>query len=212
MHDKRTLWGVGAVLGLLLAYGWWANSDEQRPTRPATSVAAAHSPAPTAPVTAAGVATVTIHDSTPRRVIDGDTFELADGTKVRILGVDSCEMSTPAGPDAKDSLEVYTSGTQLELVAEPGVDRDRYGRLLRYVKANGTDVGEYMIQWGHTGVYAGRNDASPAYVAELRARDNDGRDCSKAPVVVTEDNYVPVPDGDGDGDGKSRFCRRHWYC
>ena len=39
------------------------------------------------------------------KVIDGDTFQLADGTKVRVLGIDSCEMTTQGGKDAKQFAE-----------------------------------------------------------------------------------------------------------
>ena len=35
------------------------------------------------------------------RVLDGDTFEVAGGARVRVLGIDSCEMSTPAGKRAR---------------------------------------------------------------------------------------------------------------
>ena len=69
------------------------------------------------------------------------------------------------------------SGGRVALGVEPGVDRDRYGRLLRYVEVPGRgDLGEFLVRFPHTGVYQGRNDASPAYRQRLAALD-DGRTC-----------------------------------
>jgi endonuclease YncB( thermonuclease family) len=150
------------------------------------------------------------------RVIDGDTFELADGRVVRVLGIDSCEMETPGGGQAKLAAQDVLLNTHVVLTAEPGVDTDRYGRLLRYVTTAGNgDLGEHLVRFDHTGVYQGRNDASEAYLARLYARDLEyaarppsGRECG---ATITEDDgtaYVPVPDNDREG----RFCGRRWWC
>ena len=111
------------------------------------------------------------------RVVDGDTLRLGDGQRVRLLGVDACEASSPQGAAATAAAEGFLDGSAVELGVEPGVDRDRHGRLLRYVSVPGRgDLGEFLVAFPHTGVYQGRNDASPAYRARLEARD-DGRDC-----------------------------------
>lgn len=111
------------------------------------------------------------------RVVDGDTLRLGDGQRVRLLGVDACETSTPQGPVATAATEAFLDGGLVELGVEPGVDRDRFGRLLRYVSVPGRgDLGTFLVGFPHTGVYRGHNDASPAYRARLEARD-DGRDC-----------------------------------
>ena len=111
------------------------------------------------------------------RVVDGDTLLLGDGQRVRLLGVDACESYTPQGAAATAATEGFLGGSGVELGVEPGVDRDRHGRLLRYVSVPGRgDLGEFLVAFPHTGVYQGRNDASPAYRARLEARD-DGRDC-----------------------------------
>lgn len=149
------------------------------------------------------------------RVTDGDTFVAEVGgreERIRVLGIDSCEMSTPAGPVAKEAAQgLFTSASGfVTLRREPSApDRDRYGRLLRYVALPGGDFGQTMVSFDHTGVYAGRNDASKAYLASLRELDWAGRSCAGAPPEHTQ--YVPVGGGDDD-DRKSRFCRRHWYC
>lgn len=112
------------------------------------------------------------------RVIDGDTLLLTGGERVRVLGIDSCEASTPQGPTATAGARDFVGDRWVVLGVEPGVERDRFGRLLRYVSVPGRgDLGEFMVGFPHTGVYQGRGDASPAYRAKLAARD-DGRVCA----------------------------------
>lgn len=218
--SSRMVWTTLAVLmvAFLIAATWTKVKVATAPTSSPTPSAAVRPvvgmPAPVLPnpkLTSALKVT---------RVIDGDTFEVSDGSKVRVLGIDACEMSTPAGRDAQDSAELWLTDKMVDLTMEPGVDRDRYGRLLRYVDiqvGGGTywqDFGAMMVAHKHTGVYEGKNDASAQYVAELRAADMNGRDCSgpggfaRAPEDTA---YVPTP-SDGDDDEESRFCRRRWWC
>jgi endonuclease YncB( thermonuclease family) len=160
------------------------------------------------------------------RVIDGDTFELVNGKRVRVLGIDSCEATgahkSPGGAEATAKARELLVGT-VTLSSQPGApDVDRYGRLLRYVQVDGEDFGVAMVGYDHTGVYQGDNDASDAYVEQLYAHDRDhtalpppsGRECGSYPPPVADDDddaYVPVPDRDDD-DGESRFCSRRWWC
>lgn len=149
---------------------------------------------------------------TVQRVVDGDTFVTSAGEKVRVLGIDSCEMGTEGGAAAKKYAEDMILGHSIELKSQPGVDKDRYGRSLRYVLFDdGRDYGKLSVIFPHTGVYAGHNDASSDYVNTLRALD-DGRNCGGA--VVAADNSVPpvIVVSNDDENHKSRFCRRHWYC
>jgi endonuclease YncB( thermonuclease family) len=168
-----------------------------------------------APVPAGDTVTVT-------KVIDGDTF-VAGGTKVRVLGIDSCEAGTGGGTRATDTARTMLDGQQVTLRREPGVDKDKYGRELRYVDLpGGTDFGDYMVGFDHTGVYQGRNDASPEYAAKLRADDTDGRTCS-APVTTTTPSSGsddggsidwPSPGDQGLPDGAltGGYCARKWWC
>lgn len=134
------------------------------------------------------------------RVIDGDTFELADGRLVRLLGIDSCEMDTYGGKEAKKAAEGQLTRpgyASITMTAEPtGDDKDRDGRLLRYVSVNGADFGEFMVRYDHTGVYQGEHDASLEYVDRLYTQDTQfsskppsGRECA--------DPNPPVPSGGG---------------
>jgi endonuclease YncB( thermonuclease family) len=97
------------------------------------------------------------------RVVDGDTLEISGGRTIRVLGIDSCELNTPDGQQAKgDAESLLASRRPITMTAEPGVDTDQYGRLLRYVQLGlGSDFGEEMVKDDHTGVYQGENDAYP---------------------------------------------------
>lgn len=112
------------------------------------------------------------------RVVDGDTFVIDGGQRVRVLGIDSCESGTTAGQSATGAASLVLYGTTVTLAREPGVDLDRYGRQLRYVTmGDGRDFGRYMVGFSHTAVYEGRNDGAPSYLAGLRAADPNGRTC-----------------------------------
>jgi endonuclease YncB( thermonuclease family) len=154
------------------------------------------------------------------RVIDGDTFEVSTGKKVRVLGIDSCEMGTQGGDNAKQAAQALLSGETVTLTQEPGVDLDKYGRQLRYVTLAGGDFGELMVAQAHTGVYAGHSDGSAAYMGALRARDSNGRDCggvATESAPATQDTHVYVRGGDDDhhsrvGHKVWRKVCHHWWC
>ena len=75
------------------------------------------------------------------RVIDGDTVEVSlngESQTVRYIGIDTPETKHPSkpiecfGPEASQFNEELVSGKQV-LLEEDVTDKDRYGRLLRYV-------------------------------------------------------------------------------
>lgn len=159
---------------------------------------------------------------TVTRVVDGDTFEVSDGRKIRVLGIDSCEMSTDMGDMAKLSAEsvlLRTNNATITLTSEPGVDTDRYDRHLRYVdirsSVSNRDLGLYMVENSHTAVYDGDNDASTDYVRQLRAEDPEGRTCD-LPDTSSSDVDIDVDDDDDrnlpDGALTGGYCARKWWC
>ncbi|GAA4887189.1 thermonuclease family protein [Actinomycetospora straminea] len=186
----------GALVLIAVIGGCHSAMDDATPTGSSSRYSSAPaSPSTAAPLPARASAPSSATEaamsaSRVARVIDGDSFVLDDGHEVRVLGIDSCEMSSDRGDDAKSAAEAYLTGTTITLMAEPGVDRDSYGRLLRYVRiGDGSDLGESMVVSSHTAVYAGDNDASPQRLADLRALDAGGRDCD-------EPEYTPAPDPD----------------
>ncbi len=70
-----------------------------------------------------------------KRVVDGDTFELENGDKVRLIGVDTPESTKeiePFGKEASAYAKEQLTGQTVYLFRDAG-NKDTYGRLLRYV-------------------------------------------------------------------------------
>lgn len=84
------------------------------------------------------------------RVIDGDTIELINGEKVRYIGIDSPERDNGGDCyylEAKRNNENLVLGKMVRLVKDVS-ERDRYGRLLRYVYMDSIFVNEFMVKEG----------------------------------------------------------------
>lgn len=89
------------------------------------------------------------------RVIDGDTIELANGEKVRYLLVDAPELSEQAcyAQEARSFNASMVSGREVELEYSNHSCRDRYGRLLAYVRVGGQDVNKTLVSEGYACAY-----------------------------------------------------------
>jgi endonuclease YncB( thermonuclease family) len=95
------------------------------------------------------------------RVNDSDTLTLADGGKVRLLQIDAPELTTDCyGRAALRTLdELAPAGTRVRLVPDPALDdRDRYGRLLRYVFVGDLDVNLELVRRGAASPYFFRDE------------------------------------------------------
>jgi micrococcal nuclease len=103
-------------------------------------------------------------------VVDGDTIELADGRRVRLLQIDAPEPAEAEcySSEASGALrELLPVGTEIQLEADPGLDsEDRFGRALRYVHGGGTNVNLALVSRGAASPYFFRNDRG-VYAAEL---------------------------------------------
>jgi endonuclease YncB( thermonuclease family) len=102
-------------------------------------------------------------------VNDGDTLTVASGAKVRLVQVDAPELEADCyGRPALKALIARTPrGTRVRLVRDPGLDdRDRYGRLLRYVFVGGENVNVALVRAGAASPYFFRNERG-RYAREL---------------------------------------------
>lgn len=95
-----------------------------------------------------------------KHFIDGDTIAVdMNGTteKVRLIGVDTPETHKPNtpvqcyGPEASAYTKTKIGQQAVRLISDPlSTDRDRYGRLLRYVYlTDGTDLNANLIENGY---------------------------------------------------------------
>ena len=87
------------------------------------------------------------------RVIDGDTFEVASGQKVRMIGIDTPEISgdnTPECYGSEAAIEVKSLLENQEVFLQKDVsETDKYGRLLRYVYLDELFINEYLVNTGY---------------------------------------------------------------
>jgi len=85
-------------------------------------------------------------------VIDGDTVELADGRRVRYLGIDTPELGEPYADEATARNKELVEGKTIEL-QRGDRDQDEYGRLLRYVYVDGIFVNAELVAEGYATAY-----------------------------------------------------------
>jgi len=82
------------------------------------------------------------------RAIDGDTIELADGRRIRYLGIDTPEVGEVYGAEASAKNRELVEGKVVEL-QRGNRDLDEFGRLLRYVYVNGVFVNAELVAQGY---------------------------------------------------------------
>lgn len=135
------------------------------------------------------------------RVIDGDTYELSDGERVRLIGIDtpekhaSAKLTRDARRSGRDAAALQQLGTRASRHARQLVQgrrvtleydpanaatghRDRYGRILAYVWASDAAgrrfmVNEQLIADGYAHAYTQYpfDHAARFLAAERRARE-----------------------------------------
>ncbi len=88
------------------------------------------------------------------RVVDGDTFEIENGVKVRLIGIDTPEVVDPRKPvqcfakEASNETKSLIEGSSVSLVKDIS-ETDKYGRLLRYVYKGDLLVNDYLVRNGY---------------------------------------------------------------
>jgi endonuclease YncB( thermonuclease family) len=104
------------------------------------------------------------------RIVDGDTIVVSTGAYIRLLQIDTPELSSNEcySSTARTALErLLPVGSALRLRADPALDRtDGYGRLLRYVFRDGRNVNVAMVRRGAAAPYFYNGDEG-RYSAEL---------------------------------------------
>jgi micrococcal nuclease len=98
-------------------------------------------------VTACGADDNTDDNTIVTKVIDGDTVVVEGGYHVRLLGIDADESGYPCYALAKTRLEDLVLGKQVKLEKDK-TDLDQYGRCLRYIFINNTNVDVQLVREG----------------------------------------------------------------
>lgn len=85
---------------------------------------------------------------TAARVIDGDTIVTSAGDTIRLAGIDTPERGQCGYSEATANLRRTLAGNTLTLTKAGLTDRDKYGRLIRYVDVGEQDAGMGQIMGG----------------------------------------------------------------
>ncbi|MBI4512403.1 MAG: thermonuclease family protein [Deltaproteobacteria bacterium] len=127
------------------------------------------------------------------QVIDGDTIELAGGTRVRYLLADAPESTGGKrdcyGPEAARFNADLVDGREVDLKYDEQCE-DRYGRLLAYVSVAGREVNQLLVERGFAcALYIppnGRDRKDQLELLESQAR-SEGRGMWSACEVISCD-------------------------
>jgi micrococcal nuclease len=90
------------------------------------------------------------------RVVDGDTIALVDGTRVRLVQIDTPEKGDECyGNEASDvTRRLLPPGTHVRIEQDPALDQvDRFGRKLAYVWRGDEDINLRLVEEGAAGVW-----------------------------------------------------------
>lgn len=92
-------------------------------------------------------------------VVDGDTIKIDTGETVRYIGIDTPESVDPRKPvqcfakEASAKNEELVLGKIVELEKDIS-DRDKYGRLLRYIRIGEVLINEVLVREGYAHSYS----------------------------------------------------------
>ena len=119
------------------------------------------------------------------RVIDGDTIRVSGGWRVRYIGIDTPEVGSDLqyyGPEAADFNGKLVGEQNVTLVKDVS-DKDRFGRLLRFVYADGILVNAELVREGYARAVAYPPDTRYAecFVALEREAQDAGRGLWREP-------------------------------
>jgi len=81
----------------------------------------------------------------PAKILDGDTFQLPDGDRVRLLGADAPEAGRCGSAEATAELARLISGKSVRIEEEK---RDTYGRRMALVYVSSALINEQLIAAG----------------------------------------------------------------
>ena len=87
------------------------------------------------------------------KIADGDTLTMiVDGQqeKIRLSDIDTPERKQPYGMRAKQALAEMTFGKTISVFT---TSRDRYGRVIGHVTAEGVDINAELVRLGYAWVY-----------------------------------------------------------
>lgn len=89
---------------------------------------------------------------TVEKVVDGDTIELKDGTRIRLAGINTPEKNEPCYWQARLALETLVGGREIKVRM---LGTDKYGRALGEVFVGSENINRKMLELGLANRYYG---------------------------------------------------------
>jgi endonuclease YncB( thermonuclease family) len=110
------------------------------------------------------------------RIYDGDTITMNNGEKVRLLQIDTPELSSKEcyGNEARvELIKLLKGSTKVQLKSDTKLDQiDSYGRSLRYVFVGKTNINLKMVEIGAAAPYFYRGELGAYSAKILKAAEN----------------------------------------
>ena len=107
------------------------------------------------------------------RIIDGDTVELSNGERVRLIGIDTPEVDEYYYEEATEELRKLIEGARVSMESDTN-NRDAYDRLLRYIYLGDIFVNYEMVHGGHAESYC--FDPDTKYCDEFNEAEADAKE------------------------------------
>jgi micrococcal nuclease len=131
--------------------------------------------------------------------VDGDTVELADGRRVRYLGINTPERGQPLFQEATAANRRLTEGRRAWLVLDTQ-QTDRFGRVLAYLWVGERFVNLELVRQGYANAYT--EPPNVRYSEEILAAEQEARRAglglwamADLPIRIREIHYdAPGPD------------------
>ena len=150
IEKKNFIFGIGIFLLILCSFILGRESKDGKPPgltpTPTALPTSLPSPTPTPTPTKTPILSSVSESFKVTRVVDGDTIEVEGGEKVRYIGIDTPETVDPRKPvqcfgiEASKKNKELVEGKTVRLEKDI-TDRDKYGRLLRYVWVDDPSAG-----------------------------------------------------------------------
>lgn len=111
--------------------------------------------------------------ATVLKILDGDTYVLSGDRRVRLLGIDTPEKGEPFSETAKNFADSLLNGAHITIEFDK-TQKDKYGRLLGYVRFQDYFVNKMMIERGLARLYLFQG--TKRYNADLIAAQKNARE------------------------------------
>lgn len=107
------------------------------------------------------------------RAIDGDTFVIDSGEKIRLIGMNTPEKGEYYYTEAKEKLEALILNKTIYLEKDKK-NKDKYGRSLRYVYTDDYFVNLELVKDGYARSYL--IEPNDRYISKIKETETEAKD------------------------------------